>query len=455
MLLLLALAVLIAGAFLEQTRFFQSGRSRLHEQRLAFGQHDFTRLHYLLLQRGLVQTVGAKDLPSSAILPQEVVEDRLPALSIVIDPVELHHPRYGLYHNVWKKGRRWERRATISYFEHGQLRYETVAGLRLHGGKSRGGRQKSFQLVFRRTYAGVPRAEPGIFFNGESGQLQRLVVINTNHAKRFLNALALELAAGVGCLTSRSQPVRLWINGERMPVGYFLFEHQSREFLRHRYGHDDFHWVRLKSGRGKRHSVRAYEELRHWLNKDPGPMTMERAGQHFDVEGFSAWVLAMTFCGTSDEDQGGYFYDLRDPNARWGTLTWDMDGSFLLQRGSSPVDEFRFGSLKGTRGKLFRRLMREDPAYRDWFRNKAQEALATTLSPEGVRQLFGRYRGYLESDLFVGQERVMEYLDRSEAYALSRSANYLAALERYLAQEVGLEGEPQEEEAGEPSGEAE
>jgi len=409
-------------------------QARLHEDRLEFQGQDINRLRYLLVQRGLVQVKQGDPLPSTLVVPPEVVADGLPTVSIVTSKDGLYSSDRGIFTHVWERGRAWERRASFSYFEEGRLVYETPAGVRLHGGKSRTDDYKSMRVVFRRSYAGFPRSEPGVFFSGESPPLRAIVLSNTQGLVRFLNPIALDLAGEVGCTTSRSQPVRVYLNGERMPVGYFLMERQSPEYLESRYGHSEFLWVRQKGDRQKRDRVWQFTVQKKWVEDEPSPMTMEKAGARFDLDQLSAWILAISFCGTNDEGQGAYYFDLRNPDARWRSTAWDMDGSFEHGFDANPGD-FYFDVIKGERGRLFRRLIADDPAYRDFFRAKARHALDTCFSPEAVRKLIARYRGYLNTDLFASQrEEIAPRLEGTQDYLVARSALYMDALEAFIEQ---------------------
>jgi len=428
-----ALALIGFGAVLQfGTGLLQPARHHLHKVRLEVGRESLSRLHYALLQRNLVEVNSPGSLPSSAVPDESLCAGGLPTLSIVTDERGLHSREYGIIANPLKRGRFWERQANISYFEGGKLRHETTAGLRVHGGTSRSDVLKSFKIIFRRSYSGETGSPPGLFFNGESLGTRRFVLSNTRAPVRYLNALALELAAELGCETSRLQPVRLVLNGERMPAGYFLLEHQSRDLLRARYGHNRFLWVRLKPASETRNFARRrFSRFMRRVRRHPGPVTAEEIGRQFDLDGLSSWILAVTFFATTDEDQGGYYLDQTDPEARWRSLTWDMDGSF--NKGEKvETHTFHFDSVKGARGRLFRTLMRDDPAYREAFLGKAQAELDTHLSPERLRALFARYRGYLDTDLFAGQERLREQLDNAEAFLIERHALYLDALRQYI-----------------------
>lgn len=83
-----------------------------------------------------------------------VPEDRLiPVMNIVIDPDDLFDPATGIYPNFNERGREWEREVHVSVFSpDGTVSESTDAGVRIHGGFSRGAPKKSMRLYFRNDY---------------------------------------------------------------------------------------------------------------------------------------------------------------------------------------------------------------------------------------------------------------------------------------------------------------
>lgn len=423
--------VLIVGAcFLQGAWFFKPTRGKLQDRRFHWGDSDVTKLHYFLMTEGSMEVDRSKLLPSSTAVSKEVIQDGVPTISLVADHGGLYSRERGIVAHPFERGLRWERWASLSYFEGGRLKYETPAGLRIHGGKSRNGPIKSFAVLFRRTYSGHPRAEAAVFWDGQSPAIERLVLSNTDKSNRFLNALALEIADRAGCIASRSQPVRVFLNGERMGCGYFAMEHQSREFLRDRFGHDDFEWVRLKNENDERLSFK-FDWLQFWLKTWPDEVTLEGVSKRFDLDNLCAWVFAVTLCDTRDEDQGGYFLDLRDPQAVWRSLVWDLDGSFN-HGNPNWTEKFYIDQLKGFRGRLFLKLCQNDPDFRAYYRHFVEQKLKGSTSPDAIRGLIEKYRRIARSDVFADrQDQLLDLLDETERFVLHRAEMYLTWLNHF------------------------
>jgi hypothetical protein len=103
------------------------------------------------------------------------------------------------------------------------------------------------------------------------------------------------------------------------------------------------------------------------------------------------------YCGTHDWAQGAAVLDLRSPDRRWFWVLWDLDTSF---RGLAAEPWKRPSVAHFTaphpiersdlRGRLFRRLLREDPAFAPFFAGVAAEALNHRLTPAFLRDLVRR-----------------------------------------------------------------
>ena len=207
---------------------------------------------------GFDRDLAPRDIPSSKNLEAIALQTGLPTLSIVIDPDDLLNRNTGLIANYSKRGRSWERPAYVSYFENGELRFATGAGLRVHGGSSRAALLKSFRLYFRELY-GLQQIPPGVLFNGEGDPIRSIVVHNdlrikrkgkANEEWRFMNPLAYDLAREIGSITPSTLPVQFYLNGVYQGLS-FLTEHISSNYLKAHFGHDDFVFARTKITRPK------------------------------------------------------------------------------------------------------------------------------------------------------------------------------------------------------------
>ncbi len=372
--------------------------------------------------------LSEKTPPSTALLPSpaEKLPSGITVVSLVCDSDELFNPVDGIVTFPMARGQYSERPAWVSAALDSRLLLETPVGLRIHGGHSRMDPNKSFSIVFRKDFQGSPVSEPGLFFGPDTPPQRQVILLNAAEPFRFLSAMGTEIAAQIGCKTSRMTPAIIYLNGTRLQAPFFLYEQQSPDFVQHRFDVKDIEWLRLKSPRFA--ESEAYENMRHWVRKPRPPMTYQRAASFYDLNDLCAWVLAMTYTITTDNDQGGYFKDKLKPQAIWQSLTWDMDGAFNLsvsQHGSSRDLYFDdpFAVLSGFRAKLFMRLFNESPEFRQFYAKFVRETLATKLTPNYLMGLSDRYLDLAQKapsthpEMVSIIEKVKIFLrDRNEAY---------------------------------------
>lgn len=316
--------------------------------------------------------------PSRLGQASEHLETPYPIISITADNADLFHPDNGLIPNKHMRGRKWEKPATVSYYEKGALLFESNAGLRIHGGK-RLLLANSFRLYFRDAY-GKAQFEPGILFSPGTEPLKRLVVHHTAWPSGWPlnNIFAYEIARKMGCVTPEVKLAHLVLNGKDQGL-YFLTPHQGDTQLESFFGHADFVAFRHKSTLTK-DSVSFYEDdYLALFRSDERPLDLALIDQRIDLDNLARHLFSFVYCATSDYCQGVVARDnrLKDPKIFW--INWDMDQSFAdINRmahkrrtyGNRNIWEQpgwgRFLSETGTyckRKDLFRQLVSEYPQY--------------------------------------------------------------------------------------------
>ena len=379
--------------------------------------------------------------PSSLAVPPAELARPGALLSVYTESRYLYAPDDGLLANPTRAGRDWERPATMSYFEDGDLRFAANAGLRVHGGTSRTGSPvRSFRLYFRTEY-GSAQFRRGSLFEGKADPLTRLVVHNDLRLDlrgrwwRLVNPLAYDIARRVGALAPETHPASFILNGD--PQGlYVLTEHVRKPFLVSRFGHDNFD--------------RADETLRRrWmLDVTTRPsFTMADADTWLDVESLTRWFISIVFCGTSDPFQAVMFRNRTQPGARWFWVNWDMDHSFmdLFRRALDPWSQDSFeGTLQppAFEAWVLRRLINDDPAYREYLATAFLDALNHRITPAFLNERWRHYRAIAER---FGLENE-GYLEILSEFLGWRPTYVRGMLVRHLnlnpLQRVRLEGPP-------------
>ena len=379
--------------------------------------------------------------PSSRMAPREEVARNLPLLSITIDDRELWDPVDGIIANVQKRGRDWERRASVSYYENGRLRFASGVGLRIHGGLTRVlSPRKSFRLYFRREY-GATQLPDDVLFDGRVDPIRRLVVHNdvreeaTGRVWHFVNPLAYDITRRIGAYAPWTQPVRLFLNGEWR--GVYILTEQVRdtmipELLIPRFGHADFAT-----------DNRSYDELHAWVQR-LDPLRMEAVAERVDLDNLTRWFLSVLFCATEDAFQGAQLLDRSRPAGGWFWINWDMDHAFMDYNRRAPVpwehDTFsttlervaeapRGWRESEVRATLLTTLLAEDEAYRDYFKRIFVEVMNHRLTTAFLRERFDHYATLGRQ---MGRDDDLGYLDQLEQFLVRRPAVLREHAEVYL-----------------------
>jgi hypothetical protein len=368
-------------------------------------------------------------MPSTTLAPREEVLSGRALLSLYVAPRDLHDPVRGLFPNKLKHGAEWERPGTVSFFEHGELRFSSGVGVRFHGGGSRiTVAEPGFRLYFRRRYGAEAAPAGAVFDDPHDHPLRRLILHNDVRRDQgipwhLVNPLAYDIAAAIGGITAATKPARMFLNGEFQGV-YVLTEHF------HPNDYFETHWrhpVRM--------SAREFDELWRTLAALERPRMAEVA-RLVDLDNLTRWAIATIFCATFDPFQGPSQY--RDPtreDGQWFFVNWDMDGSFrdvrhdTFSRLTQRIAERRRARRENDpRPYLLTRLLAEDPDYQDFFKRRWVEAMNHRIPPPFLHERFEYYR-----DVAVRYGvRNREYLRRLESFLERRPAVVRALAEQWL-----------------------
>ncbi len=314
---------------------------------------------------------GTAAFPSSTIVTKEYLLKKVPTLSVAIDKDALDHENWGIAHNWWQRGQRWERLAYVSYFENGALQFSSSAGLRLQGSSTRHLRE-SFRLCFRRKY-GFRETAPGVLFDSGKTPVKKIVLEADRANHGFNNLLAFDIARKIGCITPEIRPVIFLLNGKPpSDSAYFAAEHLDKQQWEYRLRHRDFSFVRLNNTNNAVEDQQRYDRLEERFKKME-KLSWEEVNRWIDIENFSRFIIATVFLGNWDNEQGAALLDHRETKPKWSWILWDLDVSFIDYPGwGFPGELWQQRGFPLTfqpffRMELFKRLMTESPEYHRYF----------------------------------------------------------------------------------------
>jgi len=217
----------------------------------------------------------------------------------------------------------------------------------------------------------------------------------------FPGEVSLAIARRLGAVTPAFRPALFVLNDEP-PRPVVALEQIGSEFLRRRFGHANFDVVRGKRFAGDI-DQEPFRRQMEWLASLPAPLSSEVAGVRYDLESLLDWLVTVAFCGTGDLYQDALVRDRSEEvrGGRWFWVHWDHDMSFRSPPGNSRFGRFRdaleaiLWSQRATDSApartLVRRLLAEDPAFRERAERRFDEALATQLTPGFLGDVVGQY----------------------------------------------------------------
>ena len=447
------LAVFLGGGlFLDRFAYFDDARDSLRGQAGPAGTPDEGRIGQAvaaaLARFGVASAFGglAEALPSTVIMPPEDRGGPLPVLSIAADDDYLNDPETGILTNMLETGSDWERLASASLWENGELVLGSRVGLRIHGDSTRFRGQPSFRLYFRPTY-GANRAAGGRLLGPATKPASVVVVHVVRYEGHYPNIFVFEIARQLGLPTVEFRPARVYLNGQPRGI-YVLTERVMPDGWGQTYFGDSDFFMYVYKGETTPRSRAAHAELVAWLDANE-PLVMERAAERIDIANLTRHLFTVMFCFTTDWAQGAGMLDGDEADAKWFWMHWDMDqsfdarGSVELQPWQQPF--FQLVTLRGARDELeaygivtddlhdarhrgdvrrllFTRLLR-DPDYRRYFVRFVTDALNHELTTPFFEDMLARYSDLEQATGINSRVDMREYLRRRPDFVRAELAD--------------------------------
>ncbi|MFN4213566.1 CotH kinase family protein [Exiguobacterium sp.] len=299
------------------------------------------------------------------VLREDAFASGLPIVALTVDPADLFDQRTGIFTsgdveartewaegNYFQRGREWERPVTVEWFEsNGSVAFRQDAGMRVHGGFSRGHAQKSLRLYARSDYGENTFLYP--FFNtSEADRFERLLLRNGgNDWKHALlrDAYMQRLVADRPLDIQASQPVVVMINGEYWGIQN-VRELHGEHYLYEKYGISPDELAILESNRyvddgfevdhGKNADLIHYRETVR-IATDSTLSDEERMRQlegRVDIDNFLEYVAYQSFFGNKDTLYNNTKMWRKTVNTvsegpnghdgKWRWLVYDLDQGF-------------------------------------------------------------------------------------------------------------------------------
>ena len=353
----------------------------------------------------------------------------LPVLSLVTDPTHLWDKKTGIYTHPWGRGRRWERPVTVEWLApEGEAGFNVGAGLRLHGGASRGTAKKSLRLYFRGEYGPRELAYP--LFGPEPGQTyDRLVLRAGAHdswtcgdvawcpSDRVLylrDQLMRDLHGAMGQVAARGRWVALYLNGAYWGL-YNLTERIDDTFLATHFDASEWYAVSA-TGEIIPGSADRWRRFADWLAGADlrGATQYELAARQLDIENFTTYMLLNLWA--QNRDWPGNNRDVarprEGPDGRWRFFVWDAEATL-----TSDDTKSSFARLMADNDRLGEVLasLLQNAQYRTYFTAQIERHLDGVLATASVRARLDALAAELRPELAAEATR---WLPEQEAAVL-------------------------------------
>ncbi|MCK5684279.1 CotH kinase family protein, partial [bacterium] len=335
----------------------------------------------------------------------EMSKGKLPIISINVQKNDLYSDKYGILKNFDEHGRDWERLCYVQYFREGEQVITGFSGLRLQGGDP--GRKKgliNFRLFFRKEY-GQSRVEGSKIFDRPMGDIKRLAIKQSEWEKWPLNSpLAYDISHKIGAWAPPTEPVIFYLNGEKLGL-YYVVPHLGERQIEEMLPAGDYQYYRWRGTQHKADLLFFWDQF--WMKfKNIEKLTKEYAEQFFDLDNLTNQIFSYLYNGTEDYCQGVAVKDTAE-RSKMFWLSWDMDHSFAdisiefrkkkdikREKWEQPPSIATFFTPETNKSKhycprvhLFRRLVNDDPVFREQVRDVFMEIMNHRVSDETVSEL--------------------------------------------------------------------
>ncbi len=356
----------------------------------------------------------------------------LPVISIVTNQDNFFDSTTGIYvnSNCENKGEEWERPVHFEFFEKdGTLEISQYSGLRINGGYTRNGAQKSFRLYAGHDYDDVDKYNYKVFpelkkqLNGkEIDKFDKLILRNAGNdyswkGTMFRDALVQGLVSHLNVDTMAYRPSVLFLNGEFWGV-YNIREFYDSDYLQSHYGTDKNKVVMLdvyktpKVFEGETKDAKLYQDdvINYLKNNNINNNSIyENIKTKIDIENYINYNVTEIYCGNTDwpsnntsiwkykTDDGKYHpeasYGL---DGRWRWLLKDTDFAFGFKDQSPSFNSIEYATseqlVPGAASNSNRdwavfllKTLIQNTEFRNQFINSFADQLNTSFIPSRVK----------------------------------------------------------------------
>lgn len=279
-----------------------------------------------------------------------------PVFSFQSDADSLFDPEYGIHvpgvnfdpgNTVWsgnyfQRGPTWERDVHIEFFENAQAQWAQGVGIRIHGGKTRNGPQKSFRL-YARDDLGAGEFHHRFFDTKEKTVFDKLLLrchFGCWNKTVIKDEVSAYLGKDLEYDTQHSRPCIVFINGEYWGM-FAIRDFYDSQYIEEEHGYDKDSVSILNHGSGYRPNVDADWGIYEGSNDHYGALMdfMENAdmtssenyayiGTQMDIASMIDYYSTQVYFAQKDWPAGNHKVWRGGGDSKWRWLLFDMDSGW-------------------------------------------------------------------------------------------------------------------------------
>ena len=388
------------------------------------------------------------------------IESNHPIIHLVTDEYNLFDYDYGIYAygppdyggypyfgaNFWED---WERPVHISYYENNILEFSANAGIKIAGAYSRGWDQKSLALFARGEY-GVGEFQYSFFDNLDYDSFESLVLRNSGNdwmRTNMRDAAITSLMEGSHIDFQSFKTVSSYINKSYWGL-YNLREKVSENMVasKHDVNPNDVTMLEFNAEVVDGDNTE-YVELRQFIQQNDlsDDENYNYVINQIDIDNFMEYHIAQIYMDNRDYPGNNIKY-WKVPGGKWRWILYDTDFGFAGQWWSDWDQNYAYFYdtldfvLSGNQttwanppwATLFLRKLVDNIEFRNKFINRYADEMNTRYMPSNVTSHFidihdnmynemsNHIERWIESEPWVSQESVYQYLDNMNNFAVNR-----------------------------------
>ena len=363
-------------------------------------------------------------------------------ISIVTNPDNLFDPEKGIYVtgkryeewlkiddpekqlsnnilNYFSRGSEWEREASVTIFEKGEISVEQNMGLRTKGSSTRGNPGKSFNLVAKKKY-GKNTIDVKLFPNSKNyitgktiDKYTSLSLICINSDGRLRNEISTKIIKNrIDLSTTEMKNGIVFLNGEYWGM-YVISEKFTDDFIESHYNIPRKDVSMNKQGTVEEGPADEYSKFwnfgKEYSQKDlKDKKNYEEVCNNFDIDSLIEHFIAGIYLGTTDWPNYNYgvwrnLGEKIDSNkfsdGKWRFMTYDLDktmGNNYLDIGGIQVYEYNMFNHTAQKKKnpptsLFMALLKNND-FKNRFVNLFCDYVNDVMSIDKISVLLDDYR---------------------------------------------------------------